>query len=346
MFDSAVFAHWPRGLFLAKKLAEAGRKTAYIEILPRLKSPFGFFLDESSKQEKDFLESLGFLLRQEGGFCLLSPEGVWPLQDMAPALCPTLKNQLPAKPGRDFDKHWLAYLSLNLAGRVFEHNDSEFSKGRLPIFSDYFLFEAEFKKAERFKKDHPDISFFRSGAADLFYKNGKLEFLAQGLAQKSEECFWLAGPAPPFLKAAKSLEPYWRWESCFLKADFGDYEDTVPARFVSIKNLFLPWANDNLLSAFREKGQLEIWMRIPRHKIAADFLKGSIAHLEGFFKGADFEPIEGKNSQGPALYSPESLKISGIKAREGVYIENLNDFFQIDLAGALRAEGRLFEGLS
>ena len=83
MFDVAVFAPWPRGGLLARKLSERGKKVCRIELSGGRASPFACFVDERQGEEKAFLESIGFLFRQEGGFCLLSNEGNWPFQEIA-----------------------------------------------------------------------------------------------------------------------------------------------------------------------------------------------------------------------------------------------------------------------
>ena len=172
-----IFADWPRGLYLAKKLSEEGRKTAYVEIRPRTKNPFGIFLDESFKEEKEFLENLGFLFRQEGGFCLLSPQGVWPLQEMEKmkSRLSVLRNTSNKDSSKDFEENWLSFLSLNLTGKVFEYNNSKFSEKCSNFFADYFLFEPSFKKMEQFYKNHPEISFYKAYPEELALKEDQFE---------------------------------------------------------------------------------------------------------------------------------------------------------------------------
>ena len=177
MFDSVIFADWPRGLYLAKKLSEEGQKTAYVEIQPRIKNPFGLFLGESLKEEKEFLETLGFLFRQEGGFCLLSPQGVWPLQDMETmkSRLSALKNAANKHFSKDFEEDWLSYLSFNLTGKIFEYNNSKFSEKSLNLFSDYFLFEPSFKRMEQFYQNHHKISFHKARLEELSLKEDRFE---------------------------------------------------------------------------------------------------------------------------------------------------------------------------
>lgn len=348
MFDSVIFAFWPRGLYLAKKLSEKGQKVAYVEILPRTKSPFGIFLDDNFKEEKEFLENLGFLSRQEGGFCLLSPEGVWPLQDMREMTDRhfVLKNKLNENSFKEFDKYWLSYLSLNLAGKVFEYNNSEFSNKNVNLFSDYFLFKPYFKKIEYFQKTHPNITFYQAQLEEISFEKKEIAFCVQQQPIESQMYFWLAGNHFPILKKKKNFEPHWQWSAYFFKSDFGDYEEVIPPHFVSIKNLFLPWTHDNLLSVFHKEEQLEIWIR-EAYKGDKNLLdQGVKEHLENYFPGCAFSPIEKKSPTGLTVYSKESLKFKASDLKDRIYIENLNDFFQGDLVSEIRAERELFENLS
>lgn len=347
LFDSLIFATWPKGLYLAKQLSEEGKKIAYVEILPRLKSPFGVFLDESLQTEKEFLESIGFLFRQEGGFCLLSPQGVWPLQEMwgMEDRLPVLKNKLEVHSFKDFGNHWLSYLSLNLSSKVFEYNNSEFSDKSLNLFSDYFLFEPSFKKIEQFQKNHSALSFYQISIKDLVYDKQSRQFLVQEEALTAEEYFFLVGCQEPFLESKKWPDPYWQWRACFFETDFGSYEDTIPPHFVSIKNLFLPWSHENLFSVFHKKNQLEVWMRTPYKQNEKLFIEGAKEHLKGCFPGCNFSSIEKPSPKALIVYGRNGLSAQKQALEKGVYIENLNDFFQGDLASEIQAERRFFDNL-
>ena len=368
LFDFAVFAHWPRGLYLAKKLSEEGGKVAYVELLPRLKNPFGLFLSDSFQEGKEFLETLGFLSRQEGGFCLLSPQGVWPLQNMREMgdRQPVLKNELnlssqnaqllqDVRKMRDhhlvleselsensFNNHWLSYLALNLAGKVFEYNNSEFSEKGLNLFSDYFLFSADFKKTKQFKTDHPDISFYETQLEEISYEKKKPVFSLQNQLLESEKYFWLGDKCLPALAIKKTYGPYWEWSACFFSVDFGDYENIIPSHFVSLKHLVLPWSHDNLLSVFRKNGFVEVWTRNARENVELP-LQGIKEHLETFFPGCVFSPMEKQVLKGPMIYGKGSLKPKTSVLQDKVYIEDLNDFFQLDLISEIHAENELCE---
>ena len=347
MFDSVIFAPWPRGVYLAQKLSEKGQTVAYVEILPRQKNPFGLFLDEYSKKEKEFLECLGFLFRQEGGFCLLSPEGVWPLQDMKYMndRHSVLKNKLTEDSFKNFKNYWLSYLSLNLAGKVFEYNNSEFSNKSLNLFSDYFLFEASFKKIEQFQKDHPKITFYKVLLKDISFEEKQPRFFIQKELLKSKKYFCLGVHHFPIRKDENSCRPYWEWSACFFKAGFGDYEKMIPSHFISLKDIFLPWSHDNLLSVFHKNSQLEVWVRKPCGRKKESLFKGVKEHLETFFEGCDFSSIEKKSPKGPLIYGHESLKMKHSALKNRVYVESLNDFFQSDLVSEIRSEYELFKSL-
>ena len=174
MFDFTVFASFPRGLYLVEQLSHAGFKTAYAEVSPPVARPFPVFLDDRSEKAKHFLQSLGFLNRQKAGLCVLSPEGVWPLQDMRDMADrhSVIKNgwrHSRPEDFKDFSKDWLSRLSLNLAGRVFDGNCAVFSSDRLNLFSDCFLFSPSLRKIKEFKRDHPGISFYSLPANSIFW---------------------------------------------------------------------------------------------------------------------------------------------------------------------------------
>ena len=290
MFDSVIFAPWPRGVYLAKKLSDEGRKVAYIEILPRSQNPFGLFLNENSQSEKEFLETLGFLFRQEGGFCLISPEGVWPLQEMNEMRDRhfVLKNTLTEDSFKNFQEHWFSYLSLNMTAKVFEYNNSRFSNKNLNLFSDYFLFENSFKKIEQFKKNNPKISFFEVFPEEIVFEEKQKKFFIQNKHLESDKFFWLGGNHFPTLKNKKTSEAYWEWEAFFFKVDFEDYKEIIPSHFVSLKDLFLPWSHHNMLSVFHKDGCLEAWFKRPYKKNKESILKEVQEHLESLFPFCNF----------------------------------------------------------
>ena len=182
---------------MAEKLSHAGFKTAYVEITPQMARPFPLLLGEADKKLKHFLQALGFLKLQKGGFCVLSPQGVWPLQDMRAMAghCPVIKNALRrAQPEdfKDFSQDWLSRLSFNLSSQVFDGNLSALSSDRLNLFEDCYLFSPSLKKIKLFKRDHPDMAFYSllSGSAlwdeqeERFVKNPSFQQNKEGLGKE------------------------------------------------------------------------------------------------------------------------------------------------------------------
>ena len=343
MFDFAVFASWPRGLYLSKQLSEKGYRVAYIDILPRRKNPFGLLFDESSEDIKFFLKAIGFLTPQKGGVCLLTSQGVWPLQEMKPIADRhvVLKNKLNNIQWNHFTDHWLSYLSLNLAGKVFEYNNSEFSDKNLNFFSDYFTFQEDVRKIKLFKTNHPGISFYNCFSEDISFDDKSLVFNIKEESVPAERYFWLKEYTGPPFKNKEVFRPQWVWSSFFFKIDLGGYEEILPHHFLSLKDLFLPWTHDNLLSVFLRQGKIEVWIRTAYGKNKQLFLKRVKEHLEFFFPGGLFFPIKDRFSTGPVIFGKNSLKNFIPSFKDKVYIENRKDFFQLDLASEIQAERKL-----
>ena len=348
MFDSVIFSTWPRGLYLAKKLSETKQKVAYVEILPRIKNPIGLFLDKNHKEEKDFLEALGFLSRQEGGFWLSSSEGFWPFQDMKAMQNrhPVLKNILNQEAFKNFKKNWLAYLSFHLAGKVFEYNNSKFSDRGLNLFSDYFLFEPFFKKIDQFHRDHSQIDFYKVFLKDIFFDDKNLDFFIRKQLLKSKRCFWFSHLACPALKKSSDPKPYWEWSSLSFEVDFGTYDEVIPSHFVSIQHLFLPWVHDNFLSVFYNRGQSEVWVRQTYGKKQVFFIKDIQSHLSDIFPGVVFSHVKKESNRSFPVYGRESLHSpGGFLFDDQLYVDGVKECLQGDLVSGISAERELFTTL-
>ena len=168
MFDAVALAPWPGGALFAKKLSGRGKKLCHVELAgagrggslsfsDRSGSPFPCLTAARQAEEKSFLESIGFLFRQEGGFWLLSREGNWPLQSLShemplrPGAAPPALSRLfqKAKGGEsppppsgsgslsfsglqdlDFQSEWIALLAAGLGARIFEDNVFRLSGSR------------------------------------------------------------------------------------------------------------------------------------------------------------------------------------------------------------------------
>ena len=346
MFDCVIFSFWPKGLYLAQKLSEKGCRVAYVEVLPRLSRPFGCLLDEYRKKEKDFLETLGFLHQQERGFCLLNPKGNWQFQDISNIqnTHPELKNTLNKSSPYSFDNCWVYFLALNLAGKVFEFNNSEFSERRLNLFSDYFLFSPSLKKIHRFQQNYPNISFYETFLKDISFSPKESEFFIKTHRLKSKKYFWFLGAEHlPIFKKRANYAPHWQWSCYYFKVDFGGYEDIIPSHFVSITHIDLPWVYENLLSVFHKNNRLKVWIRQTCRSTQRSYLLNIMEHLQSRFPGAVFYPIEKEVAKGFVVYGEEILKAPVWASKKSVYIENLNDFFQGDIVSDIHTEHDLFK---
>ena len=344
MFDSLILADWPRGLYLAKQLSLNNKKVAYIEQLPRLKNPFALSLNEQS--QKEFLESLGFLSRQKGGFCLLSPEKIWPLQDMRDMKDrhASIKNftcSFKKTPAPLFKDNWLSYLSLNLSAKVFEDNNSIFQNKGINLMTDYFLFEPSAKKMEEFKNIHPNISFWTTQDILLSFNKQQVIFSLKDKPITAKKIFCLTSPDSLSKRFKPVCKAHWQWQAYYLRANFINYKEIIPSHFIFLKNIFLPWSYDNLLSVFHREDILEIWMKLKPQEEPASFIKQSKKHLKDFFQGCDLKYVNKPITKGFKVYGKESLNVNFSK--QNIYIENNRDFFHGDLASEIYNEHELFK---
>jgi len=356
-FDSLIIADWPRALSLAKELSTQGERIAYFEISPYLKRPFPLFL--SNSEEKTFLESLGFLSPLTEGFCFLSEEGVFLMKEQLE----TLKSYPKLLNNSFIKKPLVSYLEQNLAGRVFEFNDSRLSKDKLDLLSSGFLFEPDFRKKKEFQKKHPEISFFNidwddisssdsvSGYDSSSYSSrevpsldllmGKIKKHSHVFAKKS---FCLSDRVMSFIH-----KPSFQWKAFVFKADLGGYESVIPDHFIAIKRTLFPWCYDNLLSVFLKKGNLELWMRLPPEKEIRESLKEAQTHLESLFPGANFEITNPEPLKSFCVYGEEFLKTRTkslvkpwtkyrLKSSSVFYMQNLGSFFQASLDQDIKTE--------
>ena len=346
MFDYLIFADWPKGLYLAQKLSEKNQKVAYVERLPHLKSPFGFFL--KNKNQKTILENIGFLSEQKGGFCLIGPKRVWSLQDMKSmkARLPTMKNfnhLFNEKKRLKFKNNWLSYLSLNLTSKIFEFNNSVFQTKGINLLDDYFLFEPSAKKSENFKNSQTNISFFSIPYKKLSFKKEKniISLKEKNLTTKKFICLT---STENILADFKSNPPAcWEWQAFYLKADFQDYKEIIPHHFIFLKNIHLPWCYDNLLSVFYRQGVLEVWMKLKTEEDSKKFISLATNHLKSFFKGSEIKTINKPLSKGFKVFGKEKLESKF--QQKNTYIESYMDFFHGDLSSEIQNEEKLFKSL-
>ena len=346
MFDKAIYACFPRGIYLAKKIALSGYKVAYVDLKSKRQRPFGLFMDDNLVEHKDFLESLGFLSTQEEGLSVFSPEGYWPLQRMREmrSRIPSLVNGFERgvkeleNEEMEFKTKWLYFLSQSLTSRNFIGNELSLKRG-LPFFSEYLLFSEDVRKKEQFKKENDSISFFEMKTEDINVKEinetGKLSKL--DLKAKSHLILEIPGK-----------NAIYEWRSLSFQADFQSYSDKIPSHFVVIKDLFLPWSLDNLLSVFYENNKLEVWLRSFKSDDISEFLISVKELLEKHFPGAKFIYKEGEGKKGPLVYAKEDLPQEPEEAlisKSRLYLDNLQDFHHWDLGSLLISEENLFRKL-
>ena len=346
-FDTLIFANWPRGLYLAKQLALIGQKVAYVELLPRLKNPFALLISEN--EQKEFLESLGFLSLQKGGFCLLSSEGVWPLQEMKKmkerlAAIHNFTSSLDEESLFSFKDNWLSYLSLNLSAKVFDSNNSIFRNKGIDLFADYFLFEPSAKKIENFKKNHSNIFFEATLKKDITFKGQPVQLSLKDTILTAKKTVCLT-PLDRILDISESsYKACWQWQAYYLEVNFRNYKETVPSHFIFLKNLFFPWCYDNLLSIFHREGILEVWMRLKPKEDPLHFINQSEKNLKDFFKGCHLKYINKPIAKSFKIYGPDRLNFNFSK--QNIYIENCKDFFHGDLISEIQSEQELFKKLT
>ena len=349
-FDTLIVADWPKGLYLAQQLSLKGQKTAYFYQRPVIKNPLGLFLNESDTKEKAFFNSLGMLEKQEGGFCLVSPKGVWPLQ----------KKALPkAKTPFSFDKDFLFYLSHNLAGKVFEFNDSVFCEQNLDLFCDYFLFYPDFKKIQFFKQQYPQLYFFEKPDWDIPSQNLKFpKNLDKNPLQLSS---FIDNPKPSLVAWLKEFSAhrilffkdqipqtqpvYWQWQAFYYEVDFKDYKNIIPSHWLCIKNLLFPWCEDNLISVFHKNQRAEVWMKLKPDGDKKLWQKKARLVLESFFPGVSFKPLDQEPLKSFCVYGKESLQLKNKQEPKTEAFAKLKDFFQGDLGSEIKNEIRYFEKL-
>ena len=349
MFDVTVFSpSWPKGLFLSKKLSEQGKKVCYIDLKQESLPPLGVFIQENHYEEKVFLESLGFLSKQAGGFCLLSPEGSWSFQEM------DWKNRgmdlfQKAKEGRlgDFKSHWLSFLSKNLMSRVFDGNHYFFQKESLDFFSDYFLFESTARQKNEFKMANPNITYLEASLGDIKVTQEKSIsfFTVRDEGVESLQFLWLADSESlsDLYSLGKTSSPEWQWKSCSFEGNLGDYEDIVPSHFVSLKDLSLPWTHDNLLSVFYRNSQWDVWFKQVYIREDEDLLDLILVHLNKIFKQAvPFKPVSKKKKASFCIYGTDKIQKKNIVSKN-IVLPSLTDFIQGDILHQLTYEKQLVE---
>ena len=337
-FDVALFSSWPKGLYLAQQLHEIhGKKVCYIESFKESLPPFGVFLKEEQKKEQMFLESQGFLTKQEGGFCILTPQGIWQLQKSQ-----YLKSQISSK------SHWLSSLSHNLMNPIFEHNRFTSSSNSLDLFSDYYLFSPSLKKKREFK-EQAQWTWKTLQASSQIQWNSK-GFSLDGEEFQAQHIFCLEEELESHRTLSQSsfVSPEWKWRKLIFSGDLGSYQEVVPCHFVCINHLSLPWTHDNLLNVFQEKERWEVWLRLPARPLLEQEKKkliDSVIHSLGtYFKGTLFRFLK-TGEEGFSVYGKEKLNQFKFLKKESCppLFKSIDFFKQIELVSYIQSEKEILK---
>ncbi len=349
MFDLTVCSpFWPRGLFLSKKLSEQGKKICYIDLKQEALAPLGVFIQENDHEERGFLESLGFLLKQEGGFCLLSLEGFWSFQELDwQNMSTPIFQKAKEKAFGDFKSHWLASLSRNLMSRVFEGNHYLLSRESLDFFSDYFLFEFTAKQKNEFKIANPEINYLETSLEEVkvTLEKNLASISVKNKEIKSRKFLWLADDRSllNLCSSHKTVSPEWKWKSYSFEGNLGDYEDIIPSHFVSLKDLSLPWTHDNLLSVFYRNSIWDVWVKQVYAREDEDLSDLILIHLNTIFqKALSFKVIPKKKLASFCIYGENKLQQKPL-ALTNITLPNIANSIQGDLLHQLKYEKQLLE---
>ena len=283
-FDNIILAGFPRGLYLSQALFKLlGKKVCYVELPSLPVTPCPYFLRQDQKEEKDFLESIGTLHQQEGGLCLISPEGMWNLQTNKP------------KPSSLLDD-----FSRNFLSSFFETNNQN-PQAALNLQAEYYLFQPDKDKLKKFKSELPEICWLES-QDDLVLNEGVYKLGSYIFPKEKTFCL-----------VPSNASPYdWIWQGYQFSLSLQGYKSILPKHFVSINCLSSPWTHDNLLSVFYEEPHLSVWCRKPcsikthspeEQRLLEDILE----HLKHLFKGSELEHTGRTQASDQKLYGKASF---------------------------------------
>ncbi|MCY4512202.1 MAG: hypothetical protein OXB86_00775 [Bdellovibrionales bacterium] len=318
--DFVIISSWPNGVYLSRKLSEASKKVYYIDIQHSPYRPMGVFLNEDTKGERRFLESLGTLEKQEGGFCLLSEQGVWHFQEDRGV------NRLNNSDSFQFE--WLSFFASGFMAPVFESNHQVFSQP-LDLSSDYFLFQPHFKKKSQLQSADSNLHWFSlPGGHGLQLKEGKLLFLGKSVTL--EKVIGIGGSASKIISPEISFLPEWEWISFDFLADLKEYEGIVPPHFVYVNRLCFPWTHDNLLSVFHNRGMFHVWCRQPLGvwdgEDEEELILNIQAHLQKVFPEVPFQFLKKGLSSDLVVYGQKDFsRLEEVSLLQGNFMEQLKN---------------------
>ena len=316
----AIFASWPNGVWLSQKLCEVDRDVCYVDTGGMMHRPMGVFLSDLHGGEKRFLESLGSLERQEGGFCLLSNGRPRHFQEP----CLSFSRE---------EEHVLPF--FDFTAPVFESNRQTFSPPS-DLSLDYFLFFPHLSKKTRVQSDFPAIRWISKGI-----QAGEKGLSADGEFFPWDQVIWIGKNSFQILNGLlPAVSPDWEWADFEFQGDLKAYKDIAPSHFVSINHLSFPWTHDNLLSVFHIGETFQVWCRCPFRKRAdkaeeEDLILGIKKHLQKIFPKMEFPFLRKRAGQGLFVYGAGAFsRLEGDLVLRGGFISQL------------RCERRIFQRVS
>ncbi|MCC7405551.1 MAG: hypothetical protein IT288_14225 [Bdellovibrionales bacterium] len=192
-----------------------------------------------------------------------------------------------------FQQNWLVHLAYQIASHVFKPNAEGVTYGRpLPLFSPWGI-----RRVSRKGFSH-SLKWVESKGVSV-YPNARLVDLAMtgstvnsleirsawSGALTADQFVWLlSGEETEVLAPQISarlypkgvVKPMWNWVRYRLRIEQGIHMETLPLKFVMIRDLYAPWTHANLLVVQRtvQSQDLDVWIRIPtQHRFQRAYLE-------------------------------------------------------------------------
>jgi hypothetical protein len=183
-----------------------------------------------------------------------------------------------------FAKNWIAQLAHQLASPVFTPNALGLQEGEpLPLFAPFAIRRVTRKGLAK------SLDWCRSLGVEVLGGAKLVDVALEGRncvgvqfggdvarVVQAENFVWCLSSAETQFLAPNAtahffpkgvLNPEWSWMRWRVQGQLGNYAGAVPAHFVMIDDLGLPWTHANLLIVQRCEvdGKFDVWARIPAH---------------------------------------------------------------------------------
>lgn len=183
-----------------------------------------------------------------------------------------------------FRRNWLAQLAHQLASPIFMPNALSLHEGEpLPLFSPFSVRRVTRKGLTK------SLDWCRAQGVEVFGGAKLVDVAVEGRecvgvqiagdvsrVVQGENLVWCLSSAETQFVSAKAgaqlfpkgaLGPEWSWMRWRVQGQLGHYSGAVPAHFVMISDLGLPWTHSNLLIVQRCEvdTKFDVWARIPSH---------------------------------------------------------------------------------